>query len=219
MFIYMTGDCKRSCIFWSALFFLFSFAVYISAIILRWTKPSSNRTLSHSHSRNVYMCAGDRASVCVCAFVWVVARSKWVVKLVYHVYYCWHFLYFYLDSRAANPSSQLCNITFARKHHQHIDEFQLHLNVSQIFLFRVPHIEIMMYRYRYIYNDSHKRTQNCMSFTNWAHRHRHRRRCRFLFRAIENICSRITHKKMVFGWFGSVQCGCCYCCSCCSCCC
>lgn len=107
-------------------------------------KPSSNRTLSHSHLRNVYMCACDRASVCVCAFVWVVARSKWVVKLVYHVYYCWHFLYFYLDSRAANPSSQLCNITFARKHHQHIDEFQLHLNVSQIFLFRVLHIEIMM---------------------------------------------------------------------------
>lgn len=45
-----------------------------------------------------------------------------------------------------------------------------------------------------------------MSFTNWAHRHRHRRRCRFLFRAIENICSRITHKKNGF-WlirFGSV---------------
>lgn len=81
---------------------------------LLFTLTSTYRALAHAHTH---------------VRLYGYARSKWVVKLVYHVYYCWHFPHFFYSR--ANPSHH----THTHRHSHCQISFQLHLNVSNFFLF------------------------------------------------------------------------------------
>lgn len=82
--------------------------------------------------------------------VWVRAHSKWVVKLVYHVYY-WHFLYYFLLQKcfwcvlSGAQIHRVIIIWWSFRKHFHV----IHLNVNTYVSFLIQHKRIQKFAMSY----------------------------------------------------------------------